>query len=58
MGWEFESDFRQHPWHRVLADALLGLVSVGNFCLILVIVRMFRARTGPLQINENSGGDT
>ena len=44
MAWEFELDFRQHPWHRVLADALLILQSAVYFSLILMIVRALRRR--------------
>ncbi|PYU21785.1 MAG: hypothetical protein DMG32_19660 [Acidobacteria bacterium] len=42
LAWEFESDYRQHPTHRVVAYALLGLLNLGNLCLIFGLARAFR----------------
>jgi hypothetical protein len=42
LAWEFESDYRQHPMHRVVAYALLGLLNLGDLCLIFASPRMFR----------------
>jgi hypothetical protein len=57
MAWEFELDFRQHPSHRAVADALLGLMSVADFWLFLMILRKFR-RSNRITANQREfGGD-
>jgi hypothetical protein len=42
LAWEFESDYRQHPVHRVVAYALLGLLNLANLYLVFEIGRRFR----------------
>lgn len=48
MAWEFELDFRDHPSHRILADAMLALLSLGNVCLIILAVRQIGRLKKPL----------
>ncbi len=48
MSWEFELDFRQHPWHRAMEYAVLGVLSLGNAYLIAKVWRAFsRLKTPP-----------
>ena len=42
MDWEFEMDFRQHPWHRLTEFAVLGVLTVGDAYLILRVWRAIR----------------
>jgi hypothetical protein len=35
MDWEFELDYRQHPWHRTVVYGLQGILVVGVGYLIL-----------------------
>lgn len=35
MDWEFELDYRQHPWHRAVAYGFQGILVVGVGYLIL-----------------------
>lgn len=41
MDWEFELDFRQHPWHRALSYGALGLLVLMDTLLIVIIWRRF-----------------
>ena len=42
MDWEFELDFRQHPWHRLIQYAVLGVLTLGDAYLISRVWRAFR----------------
>jgi|SRR5579859_205610 len=42
MDWEFELDFQQHPWHRRIEYALLGVLTLGDLYLISIVWRAFR----------------
>jgi len=42
MYWEFELDFRQHPWDRVIEYAVLGILILGDAHLISRVWRAFR----------------
>jgi hypothetical protein len=45
MDWEFEMDFRQHPWHTRIEFAVLGVLTVGDACLISRVSRAIRKST-------------
>jgi hypothetical protein len=47
MGWEFELDFRQHPWHRAVEYVVLGLLALGDGYLIVKIWRTVRRLRPP-----------
>lgn len=42
MDWEFEMDFRQHPSHRLIEFAVLGVLTLGDAYLILRVWRAIR----------------
>ena len=42
MDWEFEMDFRQHPSHRLIEFAVLGVLTIGDAYLILRVWRAIR----------------
>jgi len=42
MDLEFEMDFRQHPGHRLVEFALLGVLAIGDAYLILRVWRAIR----------------
>jgi len=42
MYWEFELDFRQHPWDRLFAYAVLSILIFGDAYLISRVWRAFR----------------
>jgi len=39
MDWEFELDYRQHPWHRAVTHGFQGILVIGVAYLILRIGR-------------------
>jgi hypothetical protein len=42
IDWEFELDFQQHPWHRRIEYAVLGILVLGDVYLISIVLRAFR----------------
>jgi hypothetical protein len=42
MDWEFELDFQQHPWHRRIEYAVLGVLMLGDVYLISRVWGAFR----------------
>jgi hypothetical protein len=42
MDLEFEMDFRQHPAHRLIEFAVLGVLTIGDAYLILKVWRAIR----------------
>ena len=42
MDWEFELDFRQHPWHRLIQYAVLGALTLGDAYLLSRVWRAIR----------------
>jgi hypothetical protein len=48
MGWEFDLDFRQHPWHRAIAYGFTALLAIGDAYLIVKVweaLHRLKART-------------
>jgi hypothetical protein len=41
MDWEFELDFRQHPWHRAVEYGVLGMLVLIDSFLIAITWRGF-----------------
>jgi hypothetical protein len=49
MDWEFEMDFQQHPSHRLIEFAVLGVLTLGDAYLTLRVWRAIRkSGTNPL----------
>lgn len=48
IDWEFELDFRQHPWHRFVLWTGLGLLVLGDTYLIGRVLRALRRPTSPI----------
>jgi len=42
IDWEFELDFREHPVHRLIEFAVLGVLTVADAYLILKVWRAIR----------------
>jgi hypothetical protein len=42
IDWEFELDFREHPWHRLIQYLVLGVLTIGDAYLISRAWRAFR----------------
>lgn len=42
MDWEFEMDFQQHPGHRLIEYAVLGVLTIGDVYLISRVWRAIR----------------
>ena len=46
MDWEFELDFRQHPWHRTVVYGVSTIPAIGNVYLIAKVWKAFRRLKG------------
>ena len=59
MYWKFELDFCQHPWDRLFAYAVFGILILGDAYLISRVWRTFResptSTETPIPLNELMG---